>query len=90
MSALADELIRLVQAYEQGVTDTEIQSYFKDRYNSLPPIINALLSQNRLKLFTLNGSLVYKAIDAAIAAKFEGLGPEQILVYQVCERAGDK
>jgi hypothetical protein len=34
--------------------------------------------------------LVYKALNEATAAKFEGLGPEQILVYQVCERAGDK
>lgn len=89
-SALADELLRLVQGYSSGLSDADIQSHFKERYVQLPPVINTLLGQNRLKLFTLNGSLVYKALNEETAAKFEGLGPEQILVYQVCERAGNK
>jgi DNA-directed RNA polymerase III subunit RPC6 len=34
--------------------------------------------------------LVYKAVKAETAAKFEGLGPEEMLVYQVIERTGNK
>ena len=73
-SSLSDELLRLVQQYSSGLSDAEIQNYFKERYSLLPPVINNLLGQNRLKLFTLNGSLVYKALNEATAAKFEGLG----------------
>ena len=73
-SALADELLRLIQGYASGISDAEIQAHFKDRYVLLPPVINSLLAQNRLKLFTLNGSLVYKSLNEATAAKFEGLG----------------
>ena len=72
--AIADELLRLVQQYSSGLSDADIQAYFKERYVQLPPVINSLLGQNRLKLFTLNGSLIYKALNEATAAKFEGLG----------------
>eukprot|EP00607_Mallomonas_marina_P003414 CAMPEP_0182433336 /NCGR_PEP_ID=MMETSP1167-20130531/62560_1 /TAXON_ID=2988 /ORGANISM="Mallomonas Sp, Strain CCMP3275" /LENGTH=255 /DNA_ID=CAMNT_0024621907 /DNA_START=178 /DNA_END=945 /DNA_ORIENTATION=+ len=54
------------------------------------PIINDLLSSNRLQLLMQDGVVVYKLIHEEKAAKFEGLGPEQILVYQAIEKAGNK
>lgn len=103
--SLSEELIQFLELHVDGASDVQLQDHFKERYSSLPGIINGLLAHNRLKLFTLNGSLIYKAVNEAVAAKFEGLGlvivhlitlqslccrPEQMLVYQACERAGDK
>lgn len=88
--SVADELLRVVQSYDHGMTDDEVKLYFKTRYISLAPVINSLMQQNKLKVFTLNGVFVYKAVHEVVSAKFEGMAPGQILVYQVCERAGDK
>lgn len=91
MSAgLSNELLMLLQANENGLSDEQISSHFGHRYPDLVPIINDLLGSNRVQLFTQGGVLVYKVVHEETAAKFEGLGPEQIMIYQVCERAGNR
>lgn len=74
MSTAADELFRLIQQNENGISDLDVQTHFGARYQSLAPTINTLLNQNKLQLFTANGALVYKAIHESAAVKFEGLG----------------
>ena len=74
ISQLTQELLDLINNNENGVVDSDIQAHFRERYSALPNVINTLLSQNRLKLYTLNGSLMYKAVNELTAAKFEGLG----------------
>ena len=50
-----------------------------------------MLEQKRLNLFqTPSGGLLYKLVAEETAAKFEGLTQEQMLVYQICEKAGTK
>lgn len=73
-SPLAEELLRLLLANEDGYSDDNIKSYFGTKYEELAPAINELLSQNRLQLFTQNGALFYKAIKEETAQKFDGLG----------------
>ena len=33
---------------------------------------------------------MYKLIAEDTAAKFDGLGPEQMMVFQICEKAGNR
>ena len=46
------------------------------------------MEKNGIHIIDLNKTIA--KLNEATAAKFEGLGPEQLLVYQVCERAGNK
>jgi hypothetical protein len=74
MASIGDELLRLLQASEEGIADDLIRGHFGSRYEQLAPAINELLGINRLLLFTQDGALVYKAVKEETALKFEGLG----------------
>ncbi len=74
MSDLTNELVFLLHANENGLSDQQISAHFGSRYSDLVPIINAMLSNNRLQLFTQGGTLIYKYVREEVAAKFEGLG----------------
>ncbi len=90
-SNLHSELLSLLSHNDSvGVSDQQLRDHFGVRYEGLVIVINDLLRSNRIQLYYQGNSLIYKAINESIAAKFEGLGPEQILVYQVCERAGNR
>ena len=73
-ASLSYELSSLLQASERGLTDEQISTHFGARYAELVPVINEMLGSNRLQLFTMGGSLVYKVVEEETAAKFEGLG----------------
>lgn len=92
MSCLPDQLLHVLrQSDGEGMTDNSLREYFSSKYDELVPHINELLRANRLVLYTsADGTLVYKAIEETIAAKLEGLGPEQMLVYQICEKVGNR
>jgi hypothetical protein len=74
LSDIAEELLRFLLAYEEGISDNDIKNSFGPRYELLPSAINELLAINRLQLLTQNNSLFYKAIKEETAAKFDGLG----------------
>mmetsp|Transcript_12258 Transcript_12258/g.18570 ORF Transcript_12258/g.18570 Transcript_12258/m.18570 type:complete len:293 (+) Transcript_12258:48-926(+) len=88
--SLQDQLLQILHSSEDGVSDNDLKQQFGDSYSSLVPIINELLRTNHIQLFLQGGVLFYRAIEEAIAAKLEGLGPEQMLVYQICEKAGNR
>jgi hypothetical protein len=90
LSPIADEFLRVLLAHEDGITDDVLRGQYGVRYEALPAAINELLGINRIQLFTQGNSLLYKAIKEETAQKFEGLGPEQVLVYQAIERSGNK
>ena len=88
---LQELLVQKLQEHEDGLSDEDIRRIFGDRYGQdLVQILNNLLSLNRLQLFHKGDILIYKLIREETAIKFEGLGPEQMLVYQVCEKAGNR
>jgi hypothetical protein len=74
LSAIADELLRVLLGQEDGMSDEQLRTVFGQRYELLAPAINELLTMNRVQLFTQGSSLVYKAIKEEIAQKFDGLG----------------
>lgn len=74
ISPLADELLRVLLAHEEGLTDDVLRVQYGARYETLPGAINELLSLNRVQLFTQGTTLLYKAIKEETAQKFEGLG----------------
>lgn len=92
MSSLPDQLLHILhQTNGEGMSDKALREHFSFKYDELVPHINDLLRANRLVLYTsADGALIYKAIEETIAAKLEGLGPEQMLVYQICEKVGNR
>eukprot|EP01040_Poterioochromonas_malhamensis_P021641 gene21641-26154_t len=90
LSVLATELLHYLLSSDEGYSDEQLKRHFGDRYTQLVPHVNELLMFNRLQLYNQGDSLYYKAIKEEAAAKFAGLGPEQILVYQAIERSGNK
>jgi hypothetical protein len=73
-SNIAEELLQLLNSNENGLSDEQISNHFGPRYAELVPILNDLLSMNRLQLFTQGGVLIYRLVREETAAKFEGLG----------------
>ena len=92
MNSLPDQLLHILhQTNGEGMSDKSLREHFSFKYDELVPHINDLLRANRLVLYTqADGALIYKAIEETIAAKLEGLGPEQMLVYQICEKVGNR
>lgn len=91
MSAgLSEKLLSLLNAHEDGVPDNVLRENFGGQYEAMVPIINDLLGANRLQLFMHGNMVVYRLVHAEKAIKFEGLGPEQILVYQAIEKSGNR
>ena len=92
MSPSADEIVSLLQAANnKQLTEVQLYSSLNLSKAELVTAINELLGLNRLELLqTSSGSLVYKLVSADYAEKFSGLTKEQRLVYQTCEKAGDK
>ena len=91
--SLASKMIRVLQSTSNGqLTERELDIQFSDNpREDHVEAINLLLRTNRLQLFTTGtGSLVYKLVSEDTAVKFDGLNSEQIMVYQICEKAGNK
>eukprot|EP00927_Polykrikos_kofoidii_P056479 TRINITY_DN50598_c0_g1_i1.p1 TRINITY_DN50598_c0_g1~~TRINITY_DN50598_c0_g1_i1.p1 ORF type:complete len:315 (+),score=56.35 TRINITY_DN50598_c0_g1_i1:204-1148(+) len=52
---------------------------------------NVLLGQGKVKLTQLaQDKFIYTAVDPALAAKFRGLTEQDLLVYQLVQKTGDK
>eukprot|EP01084_Bolivina_argentea_P295373 508495_1 len=91
---LMDQFIEfaLTSSDSKGVNDAVIKKGMGERaFEALGPIFNLLLFENRMVLKQgTDGSLWYKVLEKQEAVKFKDLGPEQMMVYQVIEKAGDK
>ena len=93
MSPLAVEIVNLLQvANNKQFTEVQLYASLTNHSKSeLVSAINELLGIHRLELLqTSTGSLVYKLNSTDYAEKFAGLTKEQKLVYQTCEKAGNK
>ena len=93
VSPLAREVLDHLQvATNEQLSDVQLCSSFTNKSKpELVSAINELLTMHRLELLqTAAGSLVYKLVSADTAEKFAGLTKEQKLVYQTCEKAGNK
>ena len=83
---IEDEFLGLLNESSSGsLTDNQVKIHFAERYlTDVVPAVNSLLRLNRIQLFTNTaGALVYKIIHEDVAVKFEGLGPEQIMVVMI-------
>lgn len=91
---LTERVLNFLRGNPDGVSNDEFEEHFGSLYGAtLTGILNTLLERKRVVLFQSRDapdSLVYQLVPEEMAAKFEGLGPEQMLVYQICERAGNK
>jgi hypothetical protein len=87
---LANELIDFLTSQADGASDERISQYFGPRYKDLVPVINELLRTNRIQIYTRGGFPFYRCIKEDTASKLDGLGRDQILVFQICQKAGNK
>jgi len=76
------------EGLSEAVLDKELSGF---DISAKAAAINSLLQQQRLQIFkSPDGSLVYKEIKVEDAAKFKGLGPQEMLVYQLIKQTGNK
>lgn len=87
--SLRERLLALLAASSSGVTDSALKHAFGAEYEMMVPVLNELLGQNRIQLFTQSsGEMLFRLINEDKAAKMSGLTHEQVLVYQEIEKAG--
>eukprot|EP00752_Nemacystus_decipiens_P003041 g2819.t1 len=76
---------------DDGVNSEVLSENFGEEYPLLVDIINSLLVDNRLQLSKgENDTMWYKLVQEEKAKKLTGLTPEQLMIYQVIEKAGNK
>jgi len=94
-SALRDDLkaqlVEKLRTASSGLSNDQLEGHFgSGKMAAIAEVLNELLEAKRLNLFTQGNLLIYKLVAEETAMKFEGLTQEQMLVYQICERAGSK
>eukprot|EP00605_Chrysophyceae_sp_TOSAG23-4_P002381 GSChrysophyteH1.ASY1.ANO1.2635.1 assembled CDS len=89
---LKAQLVEILRQSPSGLSNEQLEAHFGvSKMSSIAQVVNVLLEHKRLNLFqTSSGGLIYKLVAEETAAKFEGLTQEQMLVYQICEKAGAK
>ncbi|EWM26922.1 RNA polymerase Rpc34 [Nannochloropsis gaditana] len=88
---LREEFLSLCLSHAEGLRNEQLREHFTERYLHLVPIINSCLAENLIRCMkTESNELVYQAVDPNLAEKMRNLGAEQLLVYQVVEKAGNK
>ena len=88
---LKAQLVEKLRMAPSGLSNDQLESHFgAGKMAAIAEVVNSLLEAKRLNLFTQGTGLVYKLVAEDTAVKFEGLTQEQMLVYQICERAGSK
>ncbi|CAM9203501.1 unnamed protein product [Ascophyllum nodosum] len=74
-----------------GVNSEVLSESFGEQYPLLVDVINSLLMDNRLQLSKgENDTVWYKLVQEEKAKKLVGLTPEQMMIYQVIEKAGNQ
>lgn len=88
------KFLGLLRNYRESVTDAEVREYFQVEggggYEQLPEVINALLTEGKIKIYKKGNVLSYGIVNAEEAERIRGLTVEQRLVLQEIERAGNK
>ena len=90
-----EELLDLLKrSGPDGVTNDQLKAHFGARYHELATVLNGFLASGQIFVLTDTGNppaLTYRsAQDVPSGAGPQNLTPEQLLVYQVCERSGNK
>ncbi|KAK1928494.1 hypothetical protein P3T76_016020 [Phytophthora citrophthora] len=71
------KFLGLLRNYREPVTDAEVRDYFQSAggggYEQLPDVINALLSEGKIKIFKKGSVLSYGIVDAEEAERIRGL-----------------
>ncbi|CAM9655390.1 unnamed protein product, partial [Sphacelaria rigidula] len=91
-SSLHNRLISILSADTSniGVNSEVLSEKFGDDYPLLVDVVNSLLFDNRLQLSKGEGDTMwYKLVQEEKAKKLTGLTPEQMMIYQVIEKAGN-
>lgn len=84
---LEERFVVLCEEFPDGVGEDVLQARMGDvEIEKRAAIINSLLQRNRLQLYHFHNMLMYKLVGNEDAKKFRGLGPEEMLVYQLVEK----
>lgn len=87
----ADEILRICSANAQGVAQEELEAALASvPKEEMLAGLNTLLKRGKLVPCPgVDGRMVFRIQSNEVAAKFQGLGAEERLVYQEVERAGN-
>lgn len=89
---LEQAIIGACKKHPQGLTDELMGQEIENvSVEERAAALNALLSSHTLNVMVdpVTNAPVYKLLDAGEAVKFKGLGPEDMLIYQVIKAAGN-
>eukprot|EP01027_Heterolobosea_sp_BB2_P008645 GEZU01012827.1.p1 GENE.GEZU01012827.1~~GEZU01012827.1.p1 ORF type:complete len:206 (-),score=29.32 GEZU01012827.1:125-742(-) len=87
--SLEVRMLSLAKKFPNGVSADIMQKELKCTQQEQVQAINHLLQMGRLSVFQDGDALIYKAVSDDIAAKFKGLGQEEMLIYQLIEQSGN-
>nr|CCA25394.1 DNAdirected RNA polymerase III subunit RPC6 putative [Albugo laibachii Nc14]CCA25467.1 DNAdirected RNA polymerase III subunit RPC6 putative [Albugo laibachii Nc14] len=98
LQALSTKFLTLLRNHPDSITDAQVREYFENEgsgeYEKLPPVINTLMSEGRIKLFQKGASISYAIVAQEEAERLRGLtfanSVEQRVVLSEIERAGNK
>lgn len=84
---LEAQFVALCEQHSDGVREDILQAEMGSvDINKRAAIINSLLQRGRLQLFRSGEIIVYKLVGSEDAKRFRGLGPEEMLIYQLIEK----
>jgi len=91
-SKMVTEVTDFLRKNPDGTTNEQLKAHFGAQYEGLASILNNLLEARRIVMYTntVTKALTYRLVSEETTAGLEGLGPEQMLVYHICEKAGNK
>jgi len=94
-----EQVVQLLRQSPDGVTNQQLKDHFGPAsQQSLVGVVNSLLESRRIELYSSSvgssgggaGLLTYRMVSDELVAGLDNLTAEQILVYQLCERSGNK
>ncbi|KAG9413827.1 DNA-directed RNA polymerase III subunit RPC6 [Aphanomyces cochlioides] len=81
----------LLASSSDAISDAKVRETFRDEYAKLPPVINNLMREGRIRIFKQGAnSLMYGLVAKEEAERMRGLTAEQIAVLREIEGSGNK
>jgi DNA-directed RNA polymerase III subunit RPC6 len=93
MSAVESRILELCRRYPQALAQDVLVTELSPHHSNADIVmgINALIQRGRLQLIrSSDDKIVYREVSEDVAAKFRGLSPEDMLIYQLIEASGNQ
>lgn len=89
VGAAVNRIIDLLHASPDGLTQDGLNQKLGNIDQAGAEALNVLLAKRQVQIFQLGSSHIYKLQPKEDAGKFKGLTPDDMLVYQAIQQAGN-